>query len=344
MKDEQVLDVGRTHRLVTRKQFRALLRRHDGHCAHPGCLNTKRLHAHHVLPWLIGGRTDMDNLILLCEQHHVALHDGAYRIRKLGKAAAKISFMGVFFPFVTGFAATWLIFNRFMISDQQHKLVASMFIGTALSITALSVLAKILIDLDLIKSRFGNLMMTAAMINRPMMIPRTRVNRITTIRVWNGVSRSNAICHSGSEPFGRGKVLPVSHRLILCTGGLISNQLLATEMIMKTKPRKIGANSAVRPLKAFEAIPAFCASLSFAGVFALNPPTSVTMPEMTPVIVPSTFPISLQSRLPKPPAFNLAKVSPNVRNSKGPNVTSRFTIPHATMTIEIQAPVRDHHS
>jgi hypothetical protein len=82
MKDEQVLDVGRTHRLVTRKQFRALLRRQGGHCAHPGCPNTKRLHAHHVMPWLVGGPTDMDNLVLLCERHHVALHDGAYRIRK----------------------------------------------------------------------------------------------------------------------------------------------------------------------------------------------------------------------------------------------------------------------
>lgn len=85
MKDEQVLDVGRTHRLVPRKQFRALLRRHNGRCAHPGCPNTKRLHAHHVMPWLVGGPTDMDNLVLLCERHHVSLHDGDYRIRKLGK-------------------------------------------------------------------------------------------------------------------------------------------------------------------------------------------------------------------------------------------------------------------
>lgn len=37
--------------------------------------------------------------------------------------------------------------------------------GTALSITALGVMAKILIDIDMIKSRFGNLMMTAAMID-----------------------------------------------------------------------------------------------------------------------------------------------------------------------------------
>lgn len=84
-KDEHILDVGRTHRLVTKKQYRALLKRHDGHCAHPGCPNMKKLHAHHVTPWMVGGLTNLDNLVLICERHHVALHDGAYRIRKLGR-------------------------------------------------------------------------------------------------------------------------------------------------------------------------------------------------------------------------------------------------------------------
>ena len=80
-----VLDVGRSHRLVTERQYRALLLRQHGHCAHPGCPNTKNLHAHHVLYWLLGGGTDLDNLILLCERHHVAHHDGAFRIIAMGK-------------------------------------------------------------------------------------------------------------------------------------------------------------------------------------------------------------------------------------------------------------------
>ncbi len=79
-----VLDVGRSHRLVTERQFRALLLRHNGHCAHPGCPNTKNLHAHHVLFWFLGGLTDLDNLVLLCERHHVGLHDGDFRIVALG--------------------------------------------------------------------------------------------------------------------------------------------------------------------------------------------------------------------------------------------------------------------
>jgi hypothetical protein len=79
-----VLDVGRSHRLVTDRQYRALLLRQHGQCAHPGCPNTKSLHAHHRIHWIHGGRTDLDNLLLLCERHHVAHHGGQFHIDTLG--------------------------------------------------------------------------------------------------------------------------------------------------------------------------------------------------------------------------------------------------------------------
>ena len=76
--------VGRSHRLVTDRQCRALLLRQHGHCAHPGCPNTKALHAHHRIHWIHGGRTDLDNLLLLCERHHVAHHGGQFDILTAG--------------------------------------------------------------------------------------------------------------------------------------------------------------------------------------------------------------------------------------------------------------------
>src|SRR5690348_10143760 len=82
-----VLDVGRSRRLVTDKQYRALLHRQHGHCGAPGCPNEANLHAHHVLYWWYGGRTDLNNLLLLRERHHVAHHDGAFRIINLGHGA-----------------------------------------------------------------------------------------------------------------------------------------------------------------------------------------------------------------------------------------------------------------
>ncbi|MBX7107056.1 MAG: cation:proton antiporter [Chitinophagales bacterium] len=86
-------------------------------------------------------------------------------VMKRGKAAAKISLSSILFPFAAGFSGTWLFYDHFAVGGQMNKLIAAMFMGTALSITALSVLAKILFDLDLGRSRFGSLLLTAAMIN-----------------------------------------------------------------------------------------------------------------------------------------------------------------------------------
>ncbi|MCZ2821524.1 DUF222 domain-containing protein [Modestobacter sp. VKM Ac-2977] len=72
----EVLAQGRSRRYATRAQRRALLLR-DGGCARPGCEETRpeRLHAHHLRHWLHGGRTDVSNLVLLCDVDHGLVHD-----------------------------------------------------------------------------------------------------------------------------------------------------------------------------------------------------------------------------------------------------------------------------
>lgn len=86
-------------------------------------------------------------------------------IREKANAAAAISLSGIGFPFIIGFAATWFFTPILFPDGVQDKMASSLFMGTALSITALSVLAKILIDLKQLRSKFGNLMMTSAMID-----------------------------------------------------------------------------------------------------------------------------------------------------------------------------------
>jgi hypothetical protein len=75
----EVLNLGRTRRLVSRAQRRALMIR-DRICQYPSCAQTRHLQAHHVVPWAAGGRTDLDNLILLCQWHHTTVHEGGVRI------------------------------------------------------------------------------------------------------------------------------------------------------------------------------------------------------------------------------------------------------------------------
>ncbi|MGB4930139.1 MAG: cation:proton antiporter, partial [Chitinophagales bacterium] len=86
-------------------------------------------------------------------------------IRAKANAAAAISLSGIAFPFIIGFAATWFFTPILFPDGVADKTASALFMGTALSITALSVLAKILIDIKQLKSKFGNLMMTAAMID-----------------------------------------------------------------------------------------------------------------------------------------------------------------------------------
>ncbi|WP_433367361.1 DUF222 domain-containing protein [Actinoplanes sp. CA-142083] len=70
----QVLDVGRSRRLAHGALRRALTVR-DGGCAFPGCDRPPRwCEAHHLRPWSEGGKTDLDNLVLLCRHHHRLLH------------------------------------------------------------------------------------------------------------------------------------------------------------------------------------------------------------------------------------------------------------------------------
>ena len=75
-RDGEPLALGRRRRLATPGQRRALLAR-DGGCARPGCEETRveRLHAHHLRHWLNGGRTDVSNLVLLCDVDHGLVHE-----------------------------------------------------------------------------------------------------------------------------------------------------------------------------------------------------------------------------------------------------------------------------
>jgi len=78
-RQDQILNVGRTHRLATHKQRQAVLARQRGICATPGCHHT-HLEIHHVIWYSRGGRTDLDLLIGLCTRCHHLLHRGKLHI------------------------------------------------------------------------------------------------------------------------------------------------------------------------------------------------------------------------------------------------------------------------
>ena len=74
----EILDVGRRTRTISPALRRALAAR-DRRCRFPGCGN-RRVDAHHIRHWADGGRTALDNLILLCRRHHRAVHEEGFRV------------------------------------------------------------------------------------------------------------------------------------------------------------------------------------------------------------------------------------------------------------------------
>jgi hypothetical protein len=79
--DSVPLDIGREHRLVRGQQRNALIARDKG-CAFPSCqLPARWTDAHHVISWVDGGNTDLDNLVLLCRAHHRLVHHSDWSIR-----------------------------------------------------------------------------------------------------------------------------------------------------------------------------------------------------------------------------------------------------------------------
>ena len=88
----EVLDVGRTNRLVTPAIWRALVCR-DRHCAFPGCTRPPVMgHAHHIRHWADHGETSLDNLVLLCGHHHRTIHHTPWQVR-LNPADGKPEFL-----------------------------------------------------------------------------------------------------------------------------------------------------------------------------------------------------------------------------------------------------------
>lgn len=72
--------VGRDHRHATLAQWRALITRDRG-CV--GCgADANRCEAHHIVPWWPYGKTDIDNLVLVCSRCHHDLHGRGMVLRR----------------------------------------------------------------------------------------------------------------------------------------------------------------------------------------------------------------------------------------------------------------------
>jgi Kef-type K+ transport system membrane component KefB/nucleotide-binding universal stress UspA family protein len=84
--------------------------------------------------------------------------------RRLGGAAARISVLGIVIPGLCGFLVGEAIPAAYLVQSG-HRLIFALFIAVAMSISAMPVIAKILIDLDLMRRDLGLLILAAGVLD-----------------------------------------------------------------------------------------------------------------------------------------------------------------------------------
>lgn len=87
------------------------------------------------------------------------------RLRALGLPIFWTSFFGILFPLILGVGSVMLWPGFWRNAAQSNIPLLALFVGTILSISALPVIARILMDLNLIKTELGAIVMSAAMLD-----------------------------------------------------------------------------------------------------------------------------------------------------------------------------------
>jgi Kef-type K+ transport system membrane component KefB len=82
-----------------------------------------------------------------------------------GKQAVATSLMGLIIPFAMGFVFPYFFPEFFGIATDQDRIVFALFMGTAMAISALPVIVRILMDLNMFKTRMGMLVVASAMVD-----------------------------------------------------------------------------------------------------------------------------------------------------------------------------------
>lgn len=86
-------------------------------------------------------------------------------VRRQGRVAPRVSIAGMVIPFAIGFVVSWFLPAAMGRHEGADPFIFALFFATALSISALPVIAKTLMDLDLYRSDLGMVIVSAAIVD-----------------------------------------------------------------------------------------------------------------------------------------------------------------------------------
>ncbi|MBX2897583.1 MAG: cation:proton antiporter [Cyclobacteriaceae bacterium] len=146
-----------------------------------------------------------------------------------GRQAFYTSTFGLIIPFAIGFMFPYFFPEFFGSTNETRHLAYSLFMGTSMAITALPVIARILMDLGIFKSRMGMLVISSAMINDLIgwlifSVVLGMIGKKQNISLWNTVLLTTgftaAMLTGGRWLINRG--LPWVNQKLAWPGGLLS--------------------------------------------------------------------------------------------------------------------------
>jgi Kef-type K+ transport system membrane component KefB/nucleotide-binding universal stress UspA family protein len=82
-------------------------------------------------------------------------------VKQVGPPAFMVSAAGVTVPFVCGFALGWYV-PASLIPDPHHRLIAALFLGTALSISSIKIVAMIVREMNFMRRNLGQIIVASA--------------------------------------------------------------------------------------------------------------------------------------------------------------------------------------
>ncbi len=115
-----------------------------------------------LMRWIFTSLSQIGLILLL---FLVGLEFDFSHLRGHGKAALGIALSGVALPFALGLGLAFLMHPLVEPNPDKPVLGFALFIGTATAITAIPVLARIMIDLNITRTRLGSITISAAAVN-----------------------------------------------------------------------------------------------------------------------------------------------------------------------------------
>lgn len=146
-----------------------------------------------------------------------------------GRQAIYTSTLGLIIPFAFGFMFPYFFPEFFDSTDTTRHLAYSLFMGTSMAITALPVIARILMDLNIFKSRMGMLVISSAMITDLVgwlvfSVVLGMIGKEQSMSIWKTILLTVGFT-AAMLTLGRGLInrgLPWVNRKLAWPGGLLS--------------------------------------------------------------------------------------------------------------------------